>query len=65
MLRNRIACDREGCDSFVAYQVLRSNAPLFTKVPLPRHLATKEGWRIDDDGDFCPRHAENWEIRRV
>jgi hypothetical protein len=30
-----------------------------------RGLARKEGWRIDNDGDFCPRHAEIWQIREI
>jgi hypothetical protein len=56
---DRVECDQEECDYFVAFQVLRSDAvPRVTALPLPRYLARKEGWRIDDDGDFCPRHAE-------
>jgi hypothetical protein len=63
---NRVECDQEGCDYFVAFQVLRSDAvPRFTTLPLPRYLAKKEGWWIDDEGDFCPRHAEVWEIREI
>ena len=27
--------------------------------------ARKEGWRIDDDGAFCPRHTDIWEIRET
>jgi hypothetical protein len=62
---NRVACDHEGWDYYVAFQVLRPRAEdSFRSEPLPRHFARKEGWRIDD-GDFCPRHAEIWEIREI
>jgi hypothetical protein len=64
---NRVACDHEGCKYFVAFQVFRRGAAdNFIYEPLlPLHLARKEGWRIDDDGDFCPRHTEVWEIREI
>jgi hypothetical protein len=63
---NRVVCDHEGCDYSVAFQVLRPGATdRFTSEPLPRHMAKKEGWRIADDGDFCPRHNEIWEIRET
>jgi hypothetical protein len=63
---NRVECDQEECDYSVAFQVLISDAvPRFTSLPLPRYLARKEGWRIDEDGDFCPRHAEVWEVRQI
>lgn len=66
MRGNRVDCDHEGCDYFVAFQVLNpDSADGLTSEPLPRHLARKEGWRIDDNGDFCPRHSEIWEIREV
>jgi hypothetical protein len=66
VLGNRVACDHEGCNYSVAFQVLRPGAAdRFTSEPLPRHLARKEWWRIDDGGDFCPRHAEIWEIREL
>jgi hypothetical protein len=66
MQANRVDCDQEGCDYFVAFQILRPDAvPRFTPEPLPRYLARKEGWRADDDGDFCPRHADIWEIRET
>jgi hypothetical protein len=59
MHTNRVACDHEGCDYTVAFHVLtRRAAHRFTPEPLPRHLARKEGWRIDGDGDFCPTHAD-------
>ena len=63
---DRIACDHEGCDYFVAFQILRPDAVTrFTSEPLPRYLARKEGWRINDEGDFCLRHAEIWAIREI
>jgi len=66
VLGNRLACDHEGCDYSVTFQVLRPGPEdRFTSEPLPRHLAMKEGWRIDDRGDFCPRHSEVWEIREI
>jgi hypothetical protein len=56
----------EGCDYFVAFQILKSGASdSFTSEPLARHLARTERWTIDDDGDFCPRHSEIWEIREI
>jgi len=63
---NRVACDYEGCDYSVAFEVLRLRAEdSFMSEPMPRHFARKEGWRIDEDGDFCPRHAEVWEVREI
>jgi len=50
----------------VAFEVLRLRAEdSFMSEPMPRHFARKEGWRIDEDGDFCPRHAEVWEVREI
>jgi hypothetical protein len=38
----QIACDHEGCDYLVAFQILRRGAvPRFTPEPLPRYLARK------------------------
>jgi hypothetical protein len=63
---NRIACDHGGCEYFVEFRVLRPDGVgRFTSEPLPRRLARKESWRIDHDGDFCPRHAEMWEFREL
>jgi hypothetical protein len=63
---DRVACDHDGCDDAVAFRILRPGAAdRFTSEPMPRRLARKEGWRVDDDGDFCPRHSERWEIRDV
>ena len=63
---NEIACDHDGCGYVVAFQVLGTGAARpFAKDPMPRPFARREGWRIDDDGDFCPRHAEIWEIREI
>jgi hypothetical protein len=62
--RNRVTCDHDGCDYSLAFEVLRPGAAGgFTSEPLPRHWARKEGWRIDEDGEFCPRHSDVWEIR--
>jgi hypothetical protein len=62
--RNRVTCDHDGCDYSLAFEVLRPGAAnRFTSAPLPRHWARKEGWRIDEDGEFCPRHSDMWEIR--
>lgn len=63
---NRVACDHEGCENSVAFQVLRPGATdSFSAERLPRHLARREGWRIGEDGDFWPRHCEVWEIREI
>jgi hypothetical protein len=62
---NRVTCDHEGCEYFVEFQVLRPG-PVGRGTELrPLSLARKEGWRIDSDGAFCPRHAEIWHIREV
>jgi hypothetical protein len=61
---NRVACDHEGCDYSVAFQVLSPGGSYrFTTEPLPRYLARKEGWRIDEGGDFCLTHFEVWEAQ--
>jgi hypothetical protein len=60
---NRVTCDHEGCDYSVAFNVLRPGAANRFTSALPRHWARKEGWRIDEDGEFCPRHSDMWEIR--
>jgi hypothetical protein len=63
---NRVACDYKGCDYSVEFQVLRPRAAdRFSSEPLPRHFARKEGWRIDEEGHFCPTHTEIWEIQET
>ena len=55
----RVAYDHEGCDYSVEFQARTPRAAeRFTPEPFQRHFARKEGWRIDDNGDFCSRHAD-------